>query len=195
MPRPKREVRNDRLYCPGCKTWLHYSRFSPYRKNHHGTVVTFHSQCRTCEQSERDDRKNESRALVKIISSARSHARDWNVTTDELVYDLGWSELEDWVEAAIDGRAKCINCLHPFRGPDDVQIDIRDPVRGRDDRARMHVRNVGPLCRSCNNRKSGKPYSEWLDEEEQARISVIARYAQPTLDGGFHDNGTLSLFQ
>ena len=91
MPRPKREIRNDRLYCPGCKTWLHYSRFSPKRQT----------------------------------------------GNDELLYDLGWLELEDWVQASIDGNTKCINCLHPFQGQDDVQIDIRDPVRSPDDRARL----------------------------------------------------------
>lgn len=185
MPRPKRERRNDRLFCPGCKQWLHYSRFSPLEKCN-GTVTRFRPKCRVCEQSERDDRKNESRALVKIERSARSHARDWDVTADELLYDLGWAELEDWVQASIDGKAKCINCLHPFLGPDDVQIDIRDPVRSPADRARMHVRNVGPLCRSCNNRKKHKAYSDWLDEEEHARLAVIARYdtpAQPQLDG------------
>lgn len=194
MPRPKREVRNDRLYCPGCRQWLHYSRFSPLEKCN-GTVTRFRPKCRVCEQSERDDRKNESRAVVKITASARSHARDWNVTADQLLYDFGWLELESWVQAAIDGDAKCVNCLHPFRGPDDVQIDIREPVTGPDDTAMMHVRNVGPLCKSCNNRKSNKTYVAWLVEEEQARKSVISKYAQPTLDGAsVHDNGTLSLF-
>lgn len=191
MPRRKREVRNDRLYCPGCRAWLHYSKFSPKRQTDHGTVVQFHARCRHCEQSERDDQKNESRALVKIKASARTHSREWNVTADELLIDLGWAELEDWVEACIQGQAKCINCLHPFTGPDDVQIDIRDPVQHPDDTARMHVRNVGPLCRSCNNRKSNKPYTQWLDEEEDARRSVIARYSALTLDEISNGQGSL----
>lgn len=174
-------MRDGRLWCPSCGTWLHYSKFSPAKQSCDGTTTTFRRQCRACEQSERDDRKNENRALLKITASARSHARHWNVTADELLFDLGWAQLEDWVAAAIGGKAKCINCLHSFLGPDDVQIDIRDPVRHADDTARMHVRNVGPLCRSCNIRKSGKPYSQWLDEEEQARQSVMARYTETRL--------------
>lgn len=193
MPRAKREIRNDRLYCPGCNTWLHYSRFSPKRQTDHGTVVQFHPKCRVCEQSERDDQKNESRALAKIQASARSHARYWDVTADQLVYDLGWVKLESWVEAALDGQIECINCLHPFRGPDDVQIDIRHPVRNPQDTARMHVRNVGPLCKSCNIRKGNKGYSEWLDEEEDARQSVLARYSPAEVD--VLTTGQIALFE
>lgn len=145
MPRAKREVRNDRLYCPGCSTWLHYSRFSPKRQTDHGAVVQFHARCRICEQSGRDDQKNESRALAKITSSAKSHARHWDVTADALLSDLGWSELEDWVEACISGDAKCINCLHPYRGPDEEE-DARRSVIARYSPAEVDLLTTGQIA-------------------------------------------------
>lgn len=184
MPRPKRQQLEDgRLWCPGCSTYLHNSRFSPKRQTDHGGVVQFHAQCRVCEQSARDDQKNADPATQLIIKRAASHAKHWDVTRDYLLYDLGWLDyLHDWVEAALAGSNKCVGCRHPFKGPGDLQIDIREPLRHPGDTARMDVRNVGPLCASCNNRKHDKSYAAWLDEEDVARRSVASRYAKQTAE-------------
>jgi hypothetical protein len=65
----------------------------------------------------------------------------------------------------------CTSCGHPFLNERDIQLEHREPPRHAQDWARLHARNIGLACGSCNRTKSGKSYAAWLDEQEGARIA------------------------
>lgn len=204
MPRSKREVRNGQLHCPGCERWLHPSRFRPKEKGH-GTVPRFESKCRACEQSERTDRKNIDRALHLVRQRASVRAQAASVPTEFFMDDLNWVALVPIVQAYLDG-APCRNCGHPPLNERDVHLEHAEPPRGARDFARHHARNIPVLCGSCNAGKHDKAYADWLDEQEDARLSVAAYYGHAgdvpvrapegsTAAWSPHGNGTVSLFE
>lgn len=176
MPRPKRETRNGQLYCPGCQRWKHPSRFSPAEKCN-GTVTRFRPKCRTCEQSERTDRKNEDRALALVKQRAQTRAQAAGVALEFFMDDLNWSALVPIVDLYLnDDRAVCINCGHRPINERDTQLEHRAAPRAARDFARHHARNIAVLCGSCNAGKQDKGYADWLDDQEEARLSVAAYY-------------------
>lgn len=180
MAKPRQEIRQGQKHCPACDRWKAIQHFRIQHERRHGSMPTFKKLCKVCEQAERDRVKHVDRALVKLTNSAASHARHWDVTRDELLQDLRWIDLLEWVRACMDQKTKCISCGHDFLSAEDVEIDIRDPLRHRADRARMHVQNVGPLCQTCNQTKGARSWSEWLDYCAEARASLLkeARIAE-----------------
>jgi hypothetical protein len=173
MPRPKRELRNGRLWCPGCGRWLHTSRFRPNEKGH-GTAARFHSKCRTCEQTERTGTKNDDRARALVESRATTRARKSKVTKQFVMEDLNYESLIAPMRAFMGDDGLCNNCGHAFLGERDIQLEHREPPRHDQDWARLHARNIGFSCGSCNRPKTNKTYVVWLDEEEDARLSAEA---------------------
>lgn len=208
MPRLRREVRNGQLYCPRCERWLHPSRFRPdkTRESRHGTVATFHTKCRACEQSERTDRKNENRAAVLVRQRAQVRAQAAGVPLEFFMDDLNWSALIPIVDLYLnDDRAICLNCGHRPLNERDTQLEHRAAPRSLRDFARHHARNIAVLCGSCNAGKHDKGYADWLDEQEDARLSVAAFYGHASdvpvrapdnllPEWTPHNNGTGSLF-
>lgn len=185
MPRPRREQRDGHLHCPGCNQWKHHTRFRKERQNRHGTVPTFRRLCRACEQHERTEIKNEDRARALIEGRAAHRARKSGVTKDFVMVELNYESLVSPMRAAMDDGL-CTNCGHPFLNERDIQLEHRAPPRAPSDWARLHARNVGLVCGSCNNSKGTKPYENWLDEQESVRLSIGARLVplvplQPTL--------------
>ena len=65
----------------------------------------------------------------------------------------------------------CQGCGHPFVNERDIQLDHIEPPRSEKDWARLHTRNLRLACASCNGTKGKKVFSEWLDEQEGARLS------------------------
>ena len=62
---------------------------------------------------------------------------------------------------------------------DRLQIEHILPPRYEKDWARLHARNTRLFCGSCNRSKSDKPYGEWLDTQEGARLSNLESKDRP----------------
>lgn len=176
MARPRREVRNGQLFCPRCDRWLHPSRFRVKEKGH-GTVPRFELKCRACEQSERTDRKNQDRADALVRQRAQIRAQAADVPLEFFMDDLNWTALVPIIDVYLnDERAICLNCGHRPINERDTQLEHRAAPRSPRDFARHHARNIAVLCGSCNAGKHDKGYTDWLDQQEDARLSVAAFY-------------------
>jgi hypothetical protein len=166
--------RSDQRQCAppekgGCGYWKHHSRF--HLKTGKGSVARFSPFCRDCETKHRNERKNQDRALEIMKRRARDHAEKYKVTFDFMWNDMGWKTLVPILRALITDEALCTSCIHSFDNERDVQLDHNEPPRRLDDYARLHARNITIRCASCNSGKSDKDYAQWLDEQEQSRLS------------------------
>jgi 5-methylcytosine-specific restriction endonuclease McrA len=168
--------------CRGrCGRYLHYSRFYSRRRiTPNGTVWHFDDKCKTCQQIERNERKNADRALAIIEGRASERARDVGKTREFMMTDMNWSQMVAEFRAMMGPDGRCKNCGHKFMNERDIQIDHIFPPRHIGDWAREHARNLRLLCASCNATKQNKDPAEWLDEQEDARIgNAIDRERQP----------------
>jgi hypothetical protein len=91
---------------------------------------------------------------------------------------MNFQALVPLLRAMMTDEALCLNCGHPFVNERDIQIEHREPPRHRQDWARLHARNLGFSCASCNRTKSNKPNDVWLDEQEGARLSNLEEKRQ-----------------
>jgi hypothetical protein len=143
----------------------------------------FDRECRDCQQKRRNEVKNADRALAIIESRAAEHARKAGVPKRFFMVNLNYRALVPILRAMLTDEGICTSCGHPFVSERDVQLEHREPPRSPQDWARRHARNIGIACQSCNVTKRDKPYAQWLDEQEGARLSndderVAARPAQ-----------------
>jgi hypothetical protein len=133
--------------------------------------IEFNTLCKACEQIERNEKENDDRALWLIDRRAASHARRAGVTKAFFWMNMSWRALAPVMRALMTPEGLCLDCGHPFLNERDIQIEHREPLRGPQDWARQHARNIGLGCGSCNNGKRGKPFARWLDEQEDARLA------------------------
>jgi len=155
--------------CRTCGYWKHHSRFRI--KAGHGSMSRFFPDCRDCETKQRNERKNEDRALWIMKERAREHARKTGVSFDFMWMNMNWRALVPPFRAMMSKGALCLCCGHQFLNERDIQIEHNNPPRFLGDFARLHARNISLACASCNRTKSDAPYSEWLDQQEEARLS------------------------
>lgn len=127
--------------------------------------------CKDCEQKQRNLKKNKDRALYIIKNRARHHGIKDNLGFDFMWVNMNWQSLVPIFRAMMTDEGLCTNCGHPFLNERDIQIEHREPPRFPKDLARIHARNIGLFCDACNKTKGNKPFSQWLDEQEQARLS------------------------
>ena len=166
------DVRPCERHCPKCDKWKHHSRFrSRKRKTPHSTVWEFNPKCRDCEQIERNEKKNADRPKAIIEQRAGRRATELSVSKDFIMINMGYQSLIPVVRAMMTPEGVCTSCGHPFLNERDIQLEHREPPRSSTDWARHHARNIGIFCASCNRTKNDKPYAQWLDEQEEARIS------------------------
>jgi hypothetical protein len=105
-----------------------------------------------------------------IEKRARDHAAQHGLTFDFIWNAMLWKTLVPMYRTMMSAEALC-GCGHLFDNERDIQIDHNEPPRFPGDHARMHARNITLRCASCNKGKSNKPLAQWLDEQEQARLS------------------------
>jgi 5-methylcytosine-specific restriction endonuclease McrA len=96
--------------------------------------------------------------------------------------NMNWSSLVPMLRAMMTAEGRCLSCGHQFDNDRDIQIEHREPPRCGEDWARHHARNLGLLCQPCNTTKGDRSFADWLDEQEDARISNAG-------SGGSHGNG------
>ena len=162
-------VRPCERQCRTCGIWKHYSRFN--RKTGKGTHTRFAPDCLDCQQKTRNEQKNEDRPYAILRRRASSHARNADVPAEFFWINLNYRALVPIFRAMMTPEGLCTSCGHSFDNERDIQIEHRAPPRHRQDWARRHARNCDMSCSNCNGRKHGKPYEQWLDDEEEARLS------------------------
>jgi 5-methylcytosine-specific restriction endonuclease McrA len=85
--------------------------------------------------------------------------------------NMNYQSLVPFMRAMMTEEGRCQNCGHHFLNERDIHLEHREAPRFPKDFARLHARNIGLLCAACNGRKGHKPFTEWLDEQEEARQS------------------------
>jgi hypothetical protein len=166
--------------CTQCGEFKHHQRFRSYKKTHRGdtyTCLQFKPICRDCEQINRNKRKNLDRPKALFDDRVARWARDLSCPKEFLLVNMNWNallpELRTHMQRdandTIIGTCRC--CGHTFLNEHDIQLEHREPARSNTDWARHHARNMGFFCASCNRTKWKKNYTQWLDEQEEARIS------------------------
>src|SRR5262245_31152665 len=156
--------------CRKCRIWKHHSRFR-LKTAGHSTVSRFHPDCKDCEQKERNEKKNLDRPKAIIEARARSVAAKFEVSFDFIWIEMNYRAFVAEMRAMMTSEGLCGCCGHQFLGERDIQIEHREPARFEKDWAREHHKNLGLCCASCNCTKGKKPYAQWLDEQEEARLS------------------------
>lgn len=167
------EHRDCERECRECGKWKHYSRFHNWRSK--GSLATkFAADCLDCQQKQRNKRKNKDRALWIIKERAQDYARKYGISSKFIWVNMNWRALVAPFRGFMTPEGLCVSCGHKFDSDQDIQLEHREPVRtfpDKIDTGRIHARNIAISCASCNRRKSNIPYAEWLDREEEARIS------------------------
>jgi hypothetical protein len=165
--------------CERCGNWKHHSRFAQFRNS---TVSKnyFHKLCRDCEQIERNEKKNADRPLAIIKGRAATAAHDAGASTDFFMVQMNYRGLIEDFRIRLEDNAVCCGCGHGFMNERDIQIDHILPPRHAQDWARLHTRNLRLFCASCNRAKGKKSFSQWLDDQELARLSNLASKDSPT---------------
>jgi len=152
--------------------------------------VTFATDCKDCEQKIRNERKNADRPRAIIEQRARSAAQKAGASFEFFMVEMNYRSLVPILRALMTDEGLCLGCGHEFVNERDIQIEHCEPPQHPQDWARLHTRNVRLFCASCNNTKGKKSFSQWLDEQEECRLSnkrqpsVIdqpTRYYQPSL--------------
>lgn len=170
--------------CARCKEWKHHSRFRTWkqRQSRYGTVSTkFAADCKACEQIIRNEKKNSDRPKAIIEARARAAATKAGVSFDFFWTQMGYRGLVPIMRAMMtDEDAICLGCGHRFANEPDIQLEHREPPRHRQDWGRLHAHNIGIACGSCNGGKGNKPYDQWLDDQEDRRLSNLAQPSQPS---------------
>jgi len=187
MPRPRREWRDDQLYCRGHGDWHHYSRFKRReRQSPQGTQWDYDTDCRLWLQTVRVATKNEDPAreiVVKRVTAlvtAANRLPGPKVDSRFFLEDLNYRCLIPMVRAFIAWPEECFcpNCGSTYNIARDLTFDHRLPPRNARDWERLHARNVGPLDRECNSSKNDTDYDAWLEKEEANRLDAAAHNAR-----------------
>jgi hypothetical protein len=93
---------------------------------------------------------------------------------------MNYRALVPIFRAMMTPEGLCLCCGHPFLHERDVEIEHLEPPRFEQDWARLHTRDLRLACASCNRTKGSKPFAEWLDEQESARLSNLS-HSPPAL--------------
>jgi hypothetical protein len=156
--------------CRTCGYWKHHSRFRSWRDSDL-SLSRFAPDCRDCETKKRNEHKNKDRALYILKERTKDYATKYNVSVDFMWTNMNWRALLPMFRAMCTEDGLCTSCGHRFDNERDIQIEHVCPPRSNDDFARLHARNITFRCGSCNRSKSNCPYDEWLDQQEEARLS------------------------
>lgn len=139
-----------------------------------GSVWHYDPECRLCQQTKRVEAKHDDPALALLTRRADDVARKAGLKRQFVLNDLNYWALLPFLRAALSLDGLCPNCGHEFGSERDIHFDHVEPPRHRRDLARLHARNVTILCESCNKTKAAKSYADWLDDQEEARLSANA---------------------
>jgi len=141
-------------------------------------VWHFNPVCKDCEQRARNEKKNADRPRAIVEQRAAAAATKAGASRQFFWVQMNYRALVPELRALMTDEGLCKGCGHPFVNERDIQIEHIEPPRDRDDWARLHARNLRLCCGSCNRTKGHKPFADWLDEQEGARLS---HFQQPSV--------------
>ena len=185
------EPRPCERQCKQCGEWKHHSRFKRCRKKQRvagqrsrglardGTVAgqwEFAPICKSCEQINRNTKKNTDRPLAIIQGRASAAAQKTGVpgiNREFFMTQMNYIALVEEMRAMMTPRGLCKACGHHFQNERDIQIEHIRPPRHLQDWARLSARNIRLLCTSCNVGKGSMDFDEWLDQQEDQRLSNL----------------------
>jgi HNH endonuclease. len=127
--------------------------------------------CKDCEQKARNEKKNADRPHAIIEQRARTAATRAGASLEFFWIEMNYQSLVPILRALMTPEGRCQGCGHEFVNERDIQIEHCEPPQHSQDWARLHTRNLRLFCGSCNNTKGKKPFSQWLDEQEECRLS------------------------
>lgn len=164
--------------CVECGEWKHHSRFRQWTREKRGRVtsespIRFCAKCKDCEQRIHNLKKNLDRPRAIIEQRARKAASKAGVSFDFFWTQMGYRTLVAPLRALMSDEGLCQGCGHKFVNERDIQIEHSEAPRGTQDWARLHAYNLRFSCGSCNRKKGDKPFAQWLDEQESARVSNL----------------------
>ena len=158
--------------CAKCGEWKHHSRFQ-LKSAGNSTNPRFSDQCRDCEQKARNEKKNADRPRAIIEQRATTAAAKVGASREFFWTQMNYRALVPELRGLMTHEGLCKGCGHEFLSERDIQIEHIEPPRFPDDWARLHARNLRLCCGSCNRTKGQKPFAQWLDEQEGARLSNL----------------------
>jgi hypothetical protein len=100
-------------------------------------------------------------------------ARKAGVSFEFFWTQMNYRSFVPYLRAMMTPEGLCHGCGHPFVNERDIQVEHLEAPRFEKDWARLHARNLRLSCGSCNLTKGKKPFAEWLDEQEGARLSNL----------------------
>lgn len=172
IPGMEAEARPCERWCGECEMHKHHSRFHAKTAGN-SSVARFSPICRDCEQKARNEKKNADRPLTIVKQRAAAAASNAGVSRELFWTQMNYRALVPELRALITPEGLCKGCGHEFLNERDIQIEHIEPPRFSLDWARMHARNLRLCCGSCNRTKGKKPFAQWLDEQEGARLSNL----------------------
>jgi hypothetical protein len=105
------------------------------------------------------------------LDRAATSAGKYGVSREFVWVELNYRSLVPWLRAMMTPEGLCLGCGHAFEDQGDIQIEHTSPPRFAQDWARLHTRNLRLMCASCNGSKGQKEFDQWLDDEEERRLS------------------------
>jgi hypothetical protein len=175
--------------CQGpCGEWKHHSRFRSWTVGRKRSVShRFCAICRDCEQKARNEKKNADRPRAIIEQRAAAAASKTGTSREFFWMHMNYRSLVPELRGLMTSEGLCKGCGHDFLNERDIQIEHIEPPRFAKDWARLHARNLRLCCGSCNRTKGQKPFSQWLDEQEGARLSNLEQPSARPFQGSLFD--------
>jgi hypothetical protein len=164
--------------CEECGEYKHHSRYR-LKTAGHSTVSRFSPRCKDCEQKLRNEKKNVDRPRAIVEQRAATAATRAGKSRKFFWMQMNYRSLVPELRGLMTDEGLCKGCGHEFLNERDIQIEHIEPPRFTNDFARLHARNLRLCCGSCNRTKGQKPFAQWLDEQEGARLSNLE---QPSVD-------------
>jgi hypothetical protein len=116
-------------------------------------------------------RSNADRAYEILEQQAEDAAAKAEISLEFFWSDLNYEALVPALLGLMESDACCVGCGNPFVNYRDILLTYREPPRSARDRDRLHAKNIMFLCGACHRAKGQKPFAQWLDEAEAARVS------------------------
>jgi 5-methylcytosine-specific restriction endonuclease McrA len=192
MPRPRREIRDGKLFCPGHGDWAPVSSFTITETGSRGGP-RYRSRCKLCEQTDSVDAQRMdplTRARDIVAGRAGRLARDLRTAGLDIGVhqircadpkgcdkcrgqQLNWDLLTPLIAAFLEER--CYSCAEGFGGRHDVQLDHIHAWKIITDLPLHHARNLRILCGSCNNAKKSIDDEAWVRGEWDKQQALYQR--------------------
>jgi hypothetical protein len=116
-------------------------------------------------------RNNADRAHEIIEEQAEAAAAKAGTPLEFFCNEMNYAALVFRLHGLMGPDARCLGCGNSFVNYRDIILTYREPPRSPRDWDRLHASNIMFLCNACHRAKGQKPFAQWLDEAEAARVS------------------------